>query len=117
MTQKTASKFTPGPWVTVSGLPTLINSGGMRPAREPYRSIASTHMYKGDATLEDEANARLITRAPEMYELLELVTSAQLRYSAEGIGSFGPTDSIRWQDIQSLARRIKAEIDREGQHG
>ncbi len=125
MTQKTASKFTPGPWIVVSGLPTLINSGGMRAVGEPYRSIASTHVYKGDTTLVDEANARLIAKAPEMYELLEAAISiCDFMDAGVLVRSTKNDDDPQWAVKQiplvkalksiSEARRIKAEIDGEG---
>ena len=114
---KTASKFTPGPYLAEE---TTKNYEGyeLPPAFDVSDGITIVAVIPCTSNDEDydkaPFNARLIAQAPDMYELLELVTSAKLRYSAEGIGSFGPTDSIRWQDIQQEARRIKAAIDGEG---
>jgi len=106
---KQLSKFTPGPWVVVSGLPTLVNSGGMRQAREPYRSIASTHVYKGKTTPTDEANARLISHAPEMYELLELLDWFATWLTQEK-SNIRPPHGDEWGTLVDKARRIIGEI-------
>ena len=63
------SKATPRPWVVVSGLATLINSGGIQ--KEPWRIVASTHVYyKKRAADENEverANAAFIVEAVNSY--------------------------------------------------
>ena len=65
MSTAKSGKATPRPWIVISGLSTLINSGGVR--KEPWRSVASTHVYKGKTTAEDEANAQLIMDAVNSY--------------------------------------------------
>jgi len=95
MTQpKTASKFTPGPWILEP------NGAAFNLVREssgqPHHMILLGMKYNQEGELA--ANARLIAQAPEMYELLSHI---------ENMGQSGM--SLRW--IEDDARRIKAEID------
>ena len=70
-----AGKFTPGPWSRVPQ-----NRGGDLIARE-YETgdqmnpkglrLVTFMMARGDSLREDEANAALISAAPEMYEALK----------------------------------------------
>jgi len=111
MTQpKTASKFTPGPWlrhkdgedITVS-----IRSGAPSSSLAHDRCICQfTWTMRNNRWAESEANARLIAKAPEMYELLEKI--ALLVHHVPN-GLIGPVAPLSKQ-----ASRIKAEIDGEG---
>ncbi len=102
MTQpKTASKFTPGPWnakVDVDRERFLIDS--------PSIILAIT------CGGNDAANARLIAKAPEMYEMLSGLLKAITKEDEHG------STPLCYKCVQVLSRsiseahRIKAEIDR-----
>jgi len=99
MTQpKTASKFTPGPW----SLFKMYGGWALKGAKgEAHRIAAIMGTRKtDDDSGEAQANARLIAKAPEMYELLEMICTLYRLRVASGV----------YQE----ARRIKAEIDGEG---
>ncbi len=108
-TTKQLSKHTPGPWrekkYSLRVLAQVKNEdGGFEPL-----CVAdcgqSLHLSSYLAEGEQDANARLITQAPEMYELL---LNGQVAIM-EG-GHYLTTKMNQWLDE---ARRIKAEIDGE----
>lgn len=104
MTQpKTASKFTPGPLQAIEWedgtIQVMTADDG---AEERLVAEIPTSKHFNDPRLgEPLADAKLYAKAPEMYELLELV-----EYNAFPV-DWGKTRS----KIFNLARRIKAAID------
>lgn len=104
---KTASKHTPGPWE-------------VRVADPALDEVEDTNLYVLDTPLvgktigeiidQQEATARLIVQAPEMYELLEKVTDIQKNVRVSLRGNVCITNDV-WLEVANEARRIKAEID------
>ena len=60
------SKHTPGPWDRAQVIHTKACRIGTR-----ARPVCDVLPYKGEPTPEDNANARLIAAAPDMYEALK----------------------------------------------
>ncbi len=112
---KTASKFTPGPYEAKQAGPNLwIYAGDVAVAFIGGRDTPFTL----HPNTPHKANARLFWKAPEMYELLEMLNTYHTRIVKNpsslpslkiALDEF-PTAS----DIYQEARRIKAEIDGEG---
>jgi len=113
-TAKQLSKFTPGPWyadirsgvAVVASKPTPnCLDGGVE--GELARFQGQYHEEPPYWTLEpgQQANARLIAAAPEMYELL-----SELIDWSEALGH----DALQRPHFVITARRIKAAIDGEG---
>jgi hypothetical protein len=100
MTQKTASKFTPGPW---------LFKGRMKDGPRSFVVEAGTWTFYAGK----EANARLIAKAPEMYELLELLDWFATWLTQEK-DNIRPPHGDEWKSLVKAARRIKAAIDGEG---
>lgn len=97
MTQpKTGSKFTPGPWSVRDGQDVLAISGS------ETRLVAECHAGHRE---ERQANARLISHAPEMYDLLE-----QLADRARGVDGALDIGYSTWKSLCHKARRIKAAL-------
>ena len=104
-TTKQLSKHTPGPWTTqrLSPYDTL---GDYKVAIRDRRNIYLGELTDFDSAISHDdidANARLIVKAPEMYELL-----SKMAQWAENPSY--PLHQASWCD---KARRIKAEIDEE----
>jgi hypothetical protein len=100
MTQKTASKYTPGPWRVGANVPALDGLGiAMEVERDDF-TVCLIHPCE-----EIDSNARLIAKAPEMYGLLLLGQVAIM----EGGHNLSPL-MHKWLDN---ARDLKAEIDGE----
>ncbi len=105
MTQKTASKHTPGPW----------HWDGKQKIGSNYWRMCTLPKATGSGisgVIDEElvANARLISKAPEMYELLKRLFT--LSSNPEQAGDTMWPCSLG--QIIGKARRIKAEIDGEG---
>lgn len=75
------SKFTPGPWVAhISKVDEITGNDVMLIRSErPMRGIVGIEIERE----EDEANARLIATAPEMFELLCDILGHQSKLSPE----------------------------------
>ena len=111
MTQQ--SKFTPGPWEVSPYLRPDLDDDPMGVYRlgqlsaakltEAYFAAEPETQELANVHTENEANARLIAQAPEMYELL-----SKMAQWAENPSY--PLHQASWCD---KARRIKAEIDGE----
>ena len=98
MTQK--SKHTPGPW-EVRKVKDVTEVVGYLLPNAPQLIFDPCRM--------DEANARLIAAAPEMYELLSALDDLE-----EGCLDFVDCDKGHVIGLVKDARRIKAAIDGEG---
>jgi len=73
------AKFTPGPWRVVSSgnlkhetATTYYVETDKNKNIEMIADLADVHGYK---TENDKANARLISKAPEMYEILKILAN------------------------------------------
>ncbi len=108
-----ATKHTPGPWSAWgTGRNWMIRDGAGNVAQTLPRPEFG----------QEVANARLIVKAPEMYELLEAVIAATTHESTKYIlpKSVPQEESVEpghyelwsftWEQIVGNARRIKAEI-------
>ena len=63
------TKWTPGPWYCVEQNKTIVRSSS---AKEEVARASHCYMNRG----EREANAHLISAAPELYEALEVAEEA-----------------------------------------
>jgi hypothetical protein len=87
-------KFTPGPWTlcrTIDGEKTVA----FHVAADPHGSLHPVVEYregKVRAPEEIEANARLISAAPEMYDALAPFAEFARVYLAQGPGGNRPTE-------------------------
>ena len=112
MTQpKTASKFTPGPWtleLVGTGSDAYKDYGFWRIASDENLYIAEIDIHSGR-----EADAWLITKAPDMYELLEavdvLLSDSEVRHAISEVG-----EQAQVHKLLRMTGRIKAAIDGEG---
>lgn len=75
-------KHTPGPWVVTK---TNGNNRVRVTSENGIVGVCTVH-----ALLAKEANARLIAKAPEMYELLEQIANAYTKG-----GEWNPSDAIK----------------------
>lgn len=64
-----ASKHTPGPWTYYADLPSAEPNWHIVTTENRLRILANVYIEPGNAM--DEANARLITAAPDLLEALE----------------------------------------------
>ena len=66
--------FTPGPWEArkVSGLPRLYDGYELRGPQTDYWEGQPVYLCAGTLVLTNEANARLIAAAPELYEACKI---------------------------------------------
>ena len=119
MTQpKTASKFTPGPWSYDRHLFRADESGYEHESYSicatsgaPY--IGSVNKGQECGSAEAQANARLIAAAPEMYELLRHILTADGVPQSTAAGPMSRKDIAWLKTVYAEARRIKAAVDGE----
>lgn len=76
--EKQMSKHTPGPWKIIPGFSKMKVYGGEK--HQGHFCIADCHQFdiandQDAATIEKEANARLIAAAPQMLDALEALVS------------------------------------------
>ena len=62
------SKHTPGPWIYYADLPSTDPNWHIVTTTNKMRVLANVHIEPGNEM--DEANARLIAAAPELYDAL-----------------------------------------------
>jgi len=94
MNQK--EKFTPGPWK-------VFNATDIFPAHAPGPQIANcdpTDAPHGSAFDEAKANARLISLAPDMYELVKFLARVK------------PVSKLDWNYAIRQAEQIMLNIER-----
>jgi len=99
---KQLTQHTPGPWRPTQDVGSRwhVDADYKGPERD-YVPIADVKQGANDAAL--------IAQAPEMYELL-----ARLADRTRGDDAVLDIGRSEWADLCQEARRIKAEIDREG---
>lgn len=89
------TQHTPGPWQCYADLPSTEPNWHIVTNASRMRVLANVHIEPGNAV--DEANARLITAAPDML--------AALRIAAETLASFDegdPTTETGWNHDELL---------------
>lgn len=64
------NKHTPGPWICYADLPSTEPNWHIVTTANKMRVLANVHIEPGNAM--DEANARLITAAPELFTQLKV---------------------------------------------
>ncbi len=112
-----ATNHTPGPWSAWgTGRNWMIRGGAGQVAGNVAQTLPRPEFG------QEAANARLIVKAPDMYELLEAVIAATTHESTKYIlpktgsqeESVEPGHyelwSFTWEQIVGSARRLKAEI-------
>ena len=67
------SKQTKGPWICYADLPSTEPNWHIITTDNKMRVLANVHIEPGNEM--DEANARLITAAPELFEALKRLTA------------------------------------------
>lgn len=98
-----ASNFTPGPWVCYADTPSVEPNWHIVTSANRQRVIANVHIEPGVAM--DEANAKLITAAPEMLEALQLFE----RYEQEMESGDHIDGMITYAQLRDAARAAIAK--------
>ncbi len=78
------TKFTPGPW-SIFGPLSDKHEPAYRVSAERTLSLTVSPCHDGFVQGENKANAHLIAAAPELYEALELLLSAQGKIEEKAI--------------------------------
>ena len=78
----TKQKHTPGPWTTIEAKNFYLGYPGTVEIHAPdWDALAVVHVEtNGKPSEEGEANARLITAAPDLLEVLRSLTAVARRY-------------------------------------
>ena len=107
------SKFTPGPWSYQfeedGGYDCITDSFQIRKGHQLITNVDMADYATADGSIA-EVNARLISKAPEMYELLKIWNS---RIEAFFSKKEKKTIVINYSEIQNRITTIIKEIDAE----
>ena len=97
------NKFTPGPWLISSDDETTIYHENKQFEDEPCICIASENPCAAFVNSEkwQKANARLISKAPDMYELLKRVLVTR------GAVTRGETEMVILNNIKKILDEIE----------
>lgn len=92
------TKFTPGPWLHYADVPSTDPHWHIVTNESRMRVIANIHIEPGNAV--DEANARLIASAPDLYNALRRLFNSPVG----GYGQLLPGAAILDEAERALAK-------------